>query len=58
VENLAESTEAECPVCLGRMEPEDRSGVAWLACPNGCPTEFEAPAPKPTEETLEKSAAA
>jgi len=58
VENLPESAESECPVCLGHMEPEDRSGVAWLACPNGCPTEYEAPPPKLPEEALHKTAAA
>src|SRR4030088_872844 len=44
VENHPESTDSECPVCLAHMELEDRSGVDWLVCPNGCPTEFEAPA--------------
>jgi hypothetical protein len=29
------------------MEPEEREGTDWLVCPNGCPTEFEAPIPKP-----------
>ena len=42
-----ETTEAECPVCLERMQPEDREGHAWLVCPNGCPTEFEPPERKP-----------
>jgi len=45
--NLPESTEAECPVCLAPMEPEDRDGVVWLVCANGCPTEMEAPPPPP-----------
>jgi len=39
--------EAQCPMCLGQMEREEREGSDWLACPNGCPTEFEAPIPKP-----------
>lgn len=37
----------ECPFCLERMELEERTGIAWLVCPNGCPTEIEAPEPKP-----------
>jgi len=37
----------ECPFCFDRMRFEDRAGVAWLVCPNGCPTEIEAPEPKP-----------
>jgi hypothetical protein len=37
----------ECPFCLGRMELEDREGTDWLVCPNGCPTEIEAPVRKP-----------
>jgi hypothetical protein len=60
---LPENPETECPVCLARMEPEDRGGVAWMVCANGCPTEFEAPAPTLPEPTfpevpLRKSAAA
>ncbi len=58
METVAEINEAECPVCLGRMEAEDRSGVAWLVCPNGCPTEFEAPVRKPAEQLLQKTAVA
>jgi hypothetical protein len=58
VGKLPENTEIECPVCLARMETEDRGGVAWLICANGCPTEFEAPAPTLPEEALHKSAAA
>lgn len=60
MESLSELEVTECPVCLGRMELEDRGGSAWLVCPNGCPTEFEAPEPKPVEEQpkLNKSAAA
>ncbi|HTS74997.1 MAG TPA: hypothetical protein VMG40_02270 [Bryobacteraceae bacterium] len=44
----------ECPFCLERMRLEDRGGMGWLVCPNGCPTEIEAPAPKPAaaEPTL------
>ena len=42
-----ETNQAECPICLGQMELEDQSGTLWLICPNGCPTEFEAPLPKP-----------
>jgi len=37
----------ECPFCLERMQIEDRGGVAWLVCPNGCATEVEAPVKKP-----------
>lgn len=37
---------AECPFCLGRMETEERNGIAWLVCPNGCATEVEAPVKK------------
>jgi hypothetical protein len=55
---VAAIDEAECPICLGRMATEDRSGVAWLVCPNGCPTEFEAPARKPVETPLGKTAVA
>ena len=36
----------ECPFCLEHMHVEDREGIDWLVCPNGCPTEIEAPAPK------------
>jgi hypothetical protein len=42
-----DANEAECPICLVCMQPEQREGIAWLVCPNGCPTEFEAPIPKP-----------
>ena len=35
--------QSECPLCLGRMELEDRGDTVWQFCPNGCPTEFEAP---------------
>ena len=41
----------ECPFCFDRMQFEDRSGDGWLVCPNGCPTEMEAPGPK-SGETL------
>jgi hypothetical protein len=41
---MMESNQAECPVCFGQMELEDQAGELWLICPNGCPTEFEAPA--------------
>jgi hypothetical protein len=37
----------ECPFCLDRMDVEEREGVAWMVCPNGCATEFEAPAKDP-----------
>ena len=44
-----ETNEAtECPVCLAQMLLEDRDGSDWLVCPNGCPTEVEAPVRKPT----------
>ena len=36
----------ECPFCLERMQLENRDAVAWLVCPNGCPTEIEAPVKK------------
>lgn len=36
----------ECPFCLDRMQIEDRDGVLWLVCPNGCATEVEAPVKK------------
>lgn len=51
---MEEVQPVECPFCLERMELEERSAVAWLVCPNGCPTEIEAPAPKPAaaEPTL------
>ena len=39
----------ECPFCLEHMQAEDRGGVVWLVCPNGCPTEMEAPERKPVE---------
>ncbi|HYL78363.1 MAG TPA: hypothetical protein VEU96_29500 [Bryobacteraceae bacterium] len=39
--------ESECPLCLGHMQREEREGTAWLFCPNGCPTEYEAPIRKP-----------
>lgn len=41
--------ESECPLCFGLMQLEERDGADWLFCPNGCPTEFEAPARKPAE---------
>jgi hypothetical protein len=46
-ENPMETNEAECPICLGRMEVESRDEADWLFCPNGCPTEVEAPVRKP-----------
>jgi hypothetical protein len=52
-ESLMETNEAECPLCMGRMEPEDRDGTAWLVCPNGCPTELEAPIRKPVASETE-----
>ena len=33
----------ECPFCFDRMQIEDRDGILWVVCPNGCPTEFERP---------------
>ena len=50
-----ETNQAECPICFGQMELEDQSGSLWLICPNGCPTEFEAPLAKPagTETEVE-----
>jgi hypothetical protein len=48
-ESLMEINEAECPVCLATMEPEERDATVWLVCPNGCPTELEAPIRKPPE---------
>lgn len=51
---------AECPFCLERMQLEDRAGTGWLVCPNGCPTEIEAPelkaAPKAPEAETTLSA--
>ncbi|HUA82789.1 MAG TPA: hypothetical protein VMB85_02945 [Bryobacteraceae bacterium] len=51
----------ECPFCLDRMEIEDRDGIAWLVCPNGCATEIEAPEKKPvvteTESPVQARAA-
>src|SRR5262245_1671610 len=46
-ENLMETNGAECPICFGLMEIERRDGSDWLMCPNGCPTEIEAPVRKP-----------
>jgi len=43
MENPPASLEIECPVCLSRMDLEEQSGSNWLVCPNGCPTEIEAP---------------
>jgi hypothetical protein len=41
-------TEAvECPFCLDLMKIEERGGVVWLVCPNGCATEIEAAERKP-----------
>ena len=49
-----QTTEAvECPFCLDRMELEDREGVAWVVCPNGCATEFEAPVKKTPQAEAE-----
>lgn len=39
--------ESECPLCLGRMQLEERGETVWQFCPNGCPTEFEEPVRKP-----------
>jgi len=41
----------ECPFCFDRMHFEDRDGAGWLVCPNGCPTEMEAPEPVEAVET-------
>ena len=41
--------EAECPMCLAQMLLEDRDGIDWLVCPNGCPTEVTAPVRKPPD---------
>ena len=51
-----ETNQAECPVCLGQMELGEQAGSLWLICPNGCPTEFEAPLAKPagTETEVEQ----
>lgn len=43
----------ECPFCLDRMEIEEREGIPWLVCPNGCATEIEASLKKPAEAELE-----
>jgi hypothetical protein len=40
---MESTTPAECPFCMDRMQVEDRDGHDWLICPNGCPTEIEAP---------------
>jgi len=58
VENPDGISERECPVCLGVMALEERSGVAWLVCPNGCPTETEAPQRKLADTAAHKTAAA
>jgi len=55
VEN-SEIPEHECPVCLGPMQLEPRSGTPWLVCPNGCPTEMEAPQPKPADPAAQQAA--
>lgn len=52
-----ETNQAECPVCLGCMQPEDRNGIVWLVCPNGCPTEFEDTQRKPATAEVEMPAA-
>jgi hypothetical protein len=36
----------ECPFCFDRMQFEDRGGIGWMVCPNGCATEMEAPEPQ------------
>lgn len=41
--------ETECPLCLGQMQLEEHEDAVWLFCPNGCPTEFEAPVRKPVD---------
>ncbi len=48
---MEETEIVECPFCFDRMQFEDRGGVGWMVCPNGCPTEVEAPEPI-AEETL------
>ena len=52
-----ELRESECPLCLGPMQLEERDGAAWLFCPNGCPTEFEAPIRKPAAIEVETEVA-
>jgi hypothetical protein len=47
---LDPTLDEECPFCFDRMRIEDRGGIGWLVCPNGCPTETEAPVTKPAEE--------
>ncbi len=49
--------ESECPLCLGPMQLEEHDGTAWLFCPNGCPTEFEAPSRKPATVEVEREVA-
>jgi len=44
---LETNESAECPLCLERMQPEDRAGSTWMICPNGCPTELEVALAKP-----------
>jgi hypothetical protein len=46
---MEELETVECPFCFDRMQFEDRAGVGWLVCPNGCATEMEAPAPEASE---------
>ena len=50
----------ECPFCFDQMQLQDRKGIVWLFCPNGCPTEMEAPVRKPSsiEESEAKARAA
>jgi hypothetical protein len=43
---MVEAEIVECPFCFDRMQFEDRGGVNWVVCPNGCPTEVEAPEPQ------------
>lgn len=50
--------QTECPFCLDRMQLEDRAGIAWLVCPNGCPTEMEAPEAKASESELDETRSA
>jgi len=54
----ASSQESECPVCMGKMQLEEREDATWLVCPNGCPTETPAPPLAPEEAAKSVTAAA
>lgn len=50
--SMDDPEDAHCPMCFGQMELEEHEECAWLICPNGCPTEYEAPPKKsPSVET-------